>query len=214
MSEYFYHKGSLHLKKDYSEGFLTELEKSEYPPKETYTVSKNSKGVTIEIDTQGFGSYPVSFLTQFEKLFSDVTFHISKKSTLQCYLYNYGSYKLTFLPGSNDYKKEFVSKDDVLAEQFAVANLPKTGAGETSLLWNHISIMEELIENRVARNLSEEQLKKLLEEYYLIIQKHIKKGDDVELPIGLLSSKESIEKSRKKIFFFKLNEEVKKSLFI
>lgn len=179
MAEYFYHKGEIKFKKGKAEDCFKKLVSSEYGKLASEDGSLKQEGDKISIDTVGGGSYPLSYLTDFEDELKGCLGDLARETTLGRFCYGDGYYKLTLKPGARDLVSKKVSDED--------PNEVTLKKGEGAVPYSFTDLVE-MLEEKVSKD---DSLEVMLEKYYEVVKKLLKEGNIVHTPLGSMISMKS-----------------------
>ncbi len=193
MAEYFYHKGNICLKKGRAEEFLNALTEAGYAKLAMDSGDIRMGKDTVTIDTVGGGSYPLSFLKDFEDKLQSCSHLLDGKSEIEHYLFNDGYYKITLDPESANLIKKKVSKEDPYEGGKKTASLEKASA--TYNLDDLIEVLESKLDG-------DEDAGEIVKQHYEIIKKWIRDGDVVHTPLGSLCRGHTSHKEAITTFMF------------
>ena len=177
MAEYFYHKGNIRLRKNRVKEFLDTLTETEYAKEAVDNGEIQVEGDTVTIDTVSGGSYPLSFLKDFEDKLQSCSHLFEGMSEIEHYLFNDGYYKITLDPKSKNLIKKKLSKEDPYKD-----GKKPTSSEEASATYD----LDDLVEVLESRLDESEDAEEIIRQHYEIIKKWIKEGNVVHTPLGSL----------------------------
>lgn len=181
MSEYYYHKGELTFNKDKAKHAFKELVSTEYGSNANEYAGLTLENNKISIDTINLGSYPLMFLQEFHDKLNTLIPDLSEKAYLEFYCYNDGYYKLTLDPTKSELVMTRIKSEDPHADDDVI----KPGE-EISIQYSEEDVLEELKDV-----LPNNSCAKVLDSYFDIVKKLLKRGDRVVTPLGILTKTKS-----------------------
>ncbi len=198
MSEYFYHKGILKFKPAKAKNAFEQLISTEYGGFANEDGKIQVEGDQIDINTIDLGSFPLLNLTEFHDKLTTLLSDLAEKCELEHYCYNDGYYKITLDPNKEKLLMKWLKSND------PHENDPVSQPGEeVSIGFSQENILEELEEV-----LPGVDSKKVLDAYYKILWKFLKRGDRVNTPLGTLIKTKSLVEGQGDITVFYWSEEL------